>query len=114
MVLEVMKTKVTWAEVLANLTRVAKHSQITLAHLIDAAIHTRAEHGARNRRRLKRLHRLVPQDPRFPIESDVTNVRDADTGFVKTVLNGVKGKAAVVLDARKALFFRGGHYLAVV
>src|SRR5688572_32509745 len=106
MMLEVMKTEVAGSEVLAKLARVAKHSQIALAHLIDATIHPRAEHVARNCRRLKRLHRLVPQDPGFPIECDVTHVRDADAGFVKTVLNGVKGKAAVVFDARKALFFR--------
>src|SRR6185436_12297081 len=112
--LEIVKPKVARPEVLPELARIAEHSEVALTDLIDPAIDPGAKHVARDGRRLDRLHCLVAQDPWLPVEGHVRDVSDADAGLVQAVLNGAKRKAAVVLDARKALLFRSRNDLAVV
>src|ERR1044072_1336063 len=69
MMLEKVKLEIARAEVLANATRMAQHSEVTLADLRDATIDAGLEHVARDDGRLQRLHRFVTQHPRLPVKT---------------------------------------------
>ena len=51
---------------------------------------------------------------RAPIDGDVVELGELDSGFFEAVGDGLGGKAGPVLDAAKALFFSGSNELAVV
>src|SRR2546426_5637154 len=114
MMVEKVETKIARAEMFADQVWMSEHPQITLAYLRHAPVNTSLEHLARDDCRLQGLHRLVSQDPRLPVETDVRDVRDLDACFFQTILHRIVRKAAVVLPARKALLFGSGDNLAVL
>src|SRR5687768_4888083 len=113
MMFQIMELEIRRPEMLTQPPRMLEHPQVALAHLRQAAVRPGLEHIARDKGRLRRLHRLVPQYPRLPIMPDVLHIFQHDTGVVEAELNGFVGESAMVLFARKALFFHGGDQFAV-
>src|SRR5438309_12090041 len=112
-VFQIVKTKVTWSEDLADETWIPQHPQVTARDLADASIEARLKHLGRDTQALDGLNGLMTGHPRFPIERDMFDVFCTDSGFIQTVLESTVRKPTVMLDARKPLFFGGCYELPV-
>src|SRR5215475_7839608 len=69
-------------------SRIFEHAQVALADLRDAPINARAKHGWRNSQRLQSLRGLVTQNPGLPVERDVFDIAEFDTGPIQAELQG--------------------------
>ena len=59
------------------------------------------------------LDETVELQQRLVVEDDVVELLDLEAGLLQAVVRRVRREAVVVLDAREALFLRGGDDVAV-
>src|SRR5262245_58317479 len=98
-VLQITEPKAARPVTLPDHSRIFEHAQVALADLRDAPINTRAKHGWRNSQRLQGLRGLVAQNPGLPVERDVFDITEFDTGPIQAELQGVMRESAVMFDA---------------
>src|SRR5688572_30339932 len=91
-----------------------EHPEIAVSDLGDTPIRTRLEHVSRHEGGLGGLHRLMAEDPRFPVVANVLDVFQGDARVIETELDRVVWKSTVVFLARESLFFNRGYQLAVL
>ncbi len=113
MVFEIVKLKIRGPKMIAQPFGMLKHPQITFANLSHTAINPRFKHIPRNKRDPRRLHCLMPQNPRLPVMPDVLDILHLDPSLIQTKLNGSIRKPCMMFFARKALLFDGSHKLTV-